>query len=189
MLTPKARTYTLPVNPKSVTNADCSGVMRKSGKGLIKKMDTDADAQSKNLKSAINGVMRKSGKGLIKKTDIDADAQSKNMQTTTVNLKSATNGVMRKGGNGFKKTDIDADAQSKNSATTLTTTKHCTEEILMKKKKRSRVDFESSKRKYEDRMAEQNKTKRRTIMVDFHEMPTPAKDPCAPKRCWERRRF
>ncbi|PHU30446.1 hypothetical protein BC332_02539 [Capsicum chinense] len=49
--------------------------------------------------------------------------------------------------------------------------------------------FESSKRKYEERLAEQSEAKRRIVMVDFHHMPKPAKDPRAPKRCWDTRRF
>ncbi|KAH0730916.1 hypothetical protein KY289_002104 [Solanum tuberosum] len=48
------------------------------------------------------------------------------------------------------------------------------------------MKFEASKRKYEERLAEQRKAKRKTIMVDFHDMPKPAKDPRAPKRhCWK----
>ncbi|KAK4372389.1 hypothetical protein RND71_007773 [Anisodus tanguticus] len=49
--------------------------------------------------------------------------------------------------------------------------------------------FESSKRKIEERVAEQREAKRRIIMVDSHHMPKPANDPRAPKRCWDRRRF
>lgn len=41
------------------------------------------------------------------------------------------------------------------------------------------MKFESSKRKFEERVTEQNKAKRRAVMVDFHDMPKPAKDPCA----------
>ncbi|OIS97480.1 hypothetical protein A4A49_15267 [Nicotiana attenuata] len=178
------------VNLKSATN----GVMRKSGKGF---KNIDSNAQSNNLQTTttinlkLEIIMRKNSKG-FKKTNIDVDAQNKNLQTITVNMKSARevdcSGDMRMSGKGFKKMDIDADTQSKNIVTTLTATKRCTEEILVNKK-RSRVDFESSKRKYEDRVAEQNKAKRRTIMVDFHEMPKLVKDPCAPKHCSERRRF
>ncbi|XP_070013911.1 uncharacterized protein [Nicotiana sylvestris] len=54
--------------------------------------------------------------------------------------------------------------------------------------KSSGMKFESSKRKFEERVAEQKNAKRRIIMVDFHDMPKPAKDPSAPKRCWDRRR-
>ncbi|PHT94494.1 hypothetical protein T459_02376 [Capsicum annuum] len=49
--------------------------------------------------------------------------------------------------------------------------------------------FESRKRKYEERLAVQSEAKRRIVMVDFHRMPKPAKDPRAPKRCWDTRRF
>ncbi|PHU30447.1 hypothetical protein BC332_02540 [Capsicum chinense] len=48
--------------------------------------------------------------------------------------------------------------------------------------------FESRKRKYEERLAVQSEAKRRIVMVDFHRMPKPAKDPRAPKRCWDTRR-
>ncbi|CAN4110498.1 unnamed protein product [Withania somnifera] len=52
------------------------------------------------------------------------------------------------------------------------------------------MKFESSKRKFEERFAEQRKAKRRIITVDFHNMPKPANDSRAPKRhCWNRRRF
>ncbi|OIT27296.1 hypothetical protein A4A49_22057 [Nicotiana attenuata] len=54
--------------------------------------------------------------------------------------------------------------------------------------KSSGMKFESSKRKFEERVAEQKNAKRRIIMVDFHDMPKPAKDPSAPKRCWDKRR-
>ncbi|KAK4372192.1 hypothetical protein RND71_007576 [Anisodus tanguticus] len=51
------------------------------------------------------------------------------------------------------------------------------------------MKFESSKRKFEERLTEQREAKRRIIMVDFHDMPKPANDPRAPIRCWDRRRF
>ncbi|KAF3633646.1 hypothetical protein FXO37_26944 [Capsicum annuum] len=40
--------------------------------------------------------------------------------------------------------------------------------------------FESSKKKFEERFTEQKESKRRIVMVDFHDMPKPAKDPRAP---------
>ncbi|WMV10859.1 hypothetical protein MTR67_004244 [Solanum verrucosum] len=51
--------------------------------------------------------------------------------------------------------------------------------------------FESSKRKFEERLAEQREAKRRIIMVDSHDMPKLANDDShAPKRrCWGRKRF
>ncbi|WMV10860.1 hypothetical protein MTR67_004245 [Solanum verrucosum] len=50
------------------------------------------------------------------------------------------------------------------------------------------MKFEASKTKYEKRLAEQRKAKRKTIMVNFHDMPKSAKDPRAPKRhCWNRK--
>uniref|UniRef100_M1A778 Uncharacterized protein n=1 Tax=Solanum tuberosum TaxID=4113 RepID=M1A778_SOLTU len=54
---------------------------------------------------------------------------------------------------------------------------------VMKKK------FESSKRKFEQRLADQREAKRRIVLVDFHQMPKAANDPPAPKRCWNRKRF
>ncbi|OIT29792.1 hypothetical protein A4A49_16419 [Nicotiana attenuata] len=155
---------------------------------------TNIETQGKNMNTTVTS-MSKNCTGGSKKIKLpikkhkqldDGDQKGRKqsqiniLQTTTIiNLKSATKvdciKVMRKSGKDFKETDSDADAQSKNT--------------VLVKKKRSRVDFESSKRKYEDRLAEQNKAKRRTIMVDFHEMPKPANDPCAPKRCWNRRRF
>ncbi|XP_019265428.1 PREDICTED: histone H3.v1-like [Nicotiana attenuata] len=66
----------------------------------------------------------------------------------------------------------------------------CTVATLMQKPTQSGMKFESSKRKFEERVAEQKNAKRRIIMVDFHDMPKLAKDPSAPKRCWDsRRRF
>ncbi|KAG5627392.1 hypothetical protein H5410_012610 [Solanum commersonii] len=47
--------------------------------------------------------------------------------------------------------------------------------------------FESSKRKFEQRLADQRETKRRIVLVDFHQMPKAANDPRAPKRCWNRK--
>ncbi|KAL3380786.1 hypothetical protein AABB24_001108 [Solanum stoloniferum] len=49
--------------------------------------------------------------------------------------------------------------------------------------------FESSKRKFEQRLADQREAKRRIVVVDFHQMPESANDPPAPKRCWNRKRF
>ncbi|KAK4738319.1 hypothetical protein R3W88_002016 [Solanum pinnatisectum] len=49
--------------------------------------------------------------------------------------------------------------------------------------------FESSKRKFEQRLADQREAKRRIVLVDFHQMPKAANDPPAPKRCWSRKRF
>ncbi|MCD7447458.1 hypothetical protein HAX54_029724 [Datura stramonium] len=49
--------------------------------------------------------------------------------------------------------------------------------------------FESSKRKFEERLAEQREAKRRIVMVDFRDMPKPVNDPRAPRCCWDRRRF
>ncbi|KAH0730950.1 hypothetical protein KY289_002138 [Solanum tuberosum] len=49
--------------------------------------------------------------------------------------------------------------------------------------------FESSKRKFEQRLADQREAKRRIVLVDFHQMPKAANDPPAPKRCWNRKRF
>ncbi|KAK6804134.1 hypothetical protein RDI58_001918 [Solanum bulbocastanum] len=49
--------------------------------------------------------------------------------------------------------------------------------------------FESSKRKFEQRLADQRDAKRRIVLVDFHQMPKAANDPPAPKRCWNRKRF
>ncbi|KAG5628050.1 hypothetical protein H5410_013268 [Solanum commersonii] len=43
--------------------------------------------------------------------------------------------------------------------------------------------FESSKRKFEERLAEQKTTKRRIIMVDHHDMPKLPNDPHATRRC------
>ncbi|KAH0730932.1 hypothetical protein KY285_001846 [Solanum tuberosum] len=48
--------------------------------------------------------------------------------------------------------------------------------------------IESSKRKFEERLAEQRESKRRIVMVDFHNMLKSANDSHAPKRCWDRRR-
>uniref|UniRef100_M1CD87 Uncharacterized protein n=1 Tax=Solanum tuberosum TaxID=4113 RepID=M1CD87_SOLTU len=49
--------------------------------------------------------------------------------------------------------------------------------------------FELSKRKFEERLADQREAKRRIVVVDFHQMPKSANDPPAPKRCWNRKRF
>ncbi|KAH0733054.1 hypothetical protein KY285_001545 [Solanum tuberosum] len=51
--------------------------------------------------------------------------------------------------------------------------------------------FESSKRKFEERLAEQKTAKRRIIMVDHHDMPKLPNDPPATRRCWNgnRKRF
>lgn len=52
------------------------------------------------------------------------------------------------------------------------------------------MKFESSKRKFEERLAEQRKAKRRTVMVDFNDMPKPADDSRAPKKhYWDRKKF
>ncbi|KAH0782377.1 hypothetical protein KY290_001975 [Solanum tuberosum] len=48
--------------------------------------------------------------------------------------------------------------------------------------------FESSKRKFEQRLADQREAKRRIVLVDFHQMPKAANDPRAPKRCWNRKK-
>ncbi|WMV10325.1 hypothetical protein MTR67_003710 [Solanum verrucosum] len=48
--------------------------------------------------------------------------------------------------------------------------------------------FESSKRKFEERLAEQKTAKRRIIMVDHHDMPKLPNDPPATRRCWNRNR-
>ncbi|KAK6803658.1 hypothetical protein RDI58_001442 [Solanum bulbocastanum] len=48
--------------------------------------------------------------------------------------------------------------------------------------------FESSKRKFEERLAEQKTAKRRIILVDYHDMPKLANDPPATRRCWNRNR-
>ncbi|KAK6803783.1 hypothetical protein RDI58_001567 [Solanum bulbocastanum] len=48
--------------------------------------------------------------------------------------------------------------------------------------------FESSKRKFEERLAEQKTSKRRIIMVDYCNMPKTANDPPATRRCWNRNR-
>lgn len=48
--------------------------------------------------------------------------------------------------------------------------------------------FELSKRKFEERLADQREAKRRIVVVDFHQMPKAANDPPAPKRCWNRKR-
>ncbi|WMV10885.1 hypothetical protein MTR67_004270 [Solanum verrucosum] len=48
--------------------------------------------------------------------------------------------------------------------------------------------FESSKRKFEQRLADQREDKRRIVLVDFHQMPKAANDPRAPKRCWNRKK-
>ncbi|KAK4737813.1 hypothetical protein R3W88_001510 [Solanum pinnatisectum] len=48
--------------------------------------------------------------------------------------------------------------------------------------------FESSKRKFEERLAEQKTSKRRIIMVDYRNMPKTANDPPATRRCWNRNR-
>ncbi|MCD9642253.1 hypothetical protein HAX54_028944, partial [Datura stramonium] len=42
--------------------------------------------------------------------------------------------------------------------------------------------FESSKRKFE-KVSRQREAKRRTVMVDFHDMSKPSNDPRAPRRC------
>ncbi|KAK4738288.1 hypothetical protein R3W88_001985 [Solanum pinnatisectum] len=73
-----------------------------------------------------------------------------------------------------------------------TTTQNSIVVIPMQKEtqniKSMEMKFEASKTKYEKRLAEQRKAKRKTIMVDFHDMPKPAKDPRAPKRhCWNRK--
>ncbi|PHT60203.1 hypothetical protein CQW23_02566 [Capsicum baccatum] len=44
--------------------------------------------------------------------------------------------------------------------------------------------FESSKRKYEERLAEEREAKRRIVMVDFNRMPKPANGSRAPRRRW-----
>ncbi|KAG5627402.1 hypothetical protein H5410_012620 [Solanum commersonii] len=48
--------------------------------------------------------------------------------------------------------------------------------------------FELSKRKFEERLADQREAKRRIVVVDFHQMPKAANDPPGPKRCWNRKR-
>ncbi|KAK4721504.1 hypothetical protein R3W88_011737 [Solanum pinnatisectum] len=52
------------------------------------------------------------------------------------------------------------------------------------------MKFESSKRKFEEKWAEQRKFKRKTVMVDFHDVPKSSKDSRAPRRhYWNRKRF
>ncbi|WMV10049.1 hypothetical protein MTR67_003434 [Solanum verrucosum] len=48
--------------------------------------------------------------------------------------------------------------------------------------------FESSKRKFEERLAEQKTAKRQIVLVDYHDMPKLANDPPATRRCWNRNR-
>ncbi|KAK6804115.1 hypothetical protein RDI58_001899 [Solanum bulbocastanum] len=72
---------------------------------------------------------------------------------------------------------------SQNSAIARPMQKETQSDSDMKKK------FESSKRKFEQRLADQREAKRRIVVVDFHQMPKSANDPPAPKRCWNRKRF
>ncbi|KAK6804116.1 hypothetical protein RDI58_001900 [Solanum bulbocastanum] len=52
------------------------------------------------------------------------------------------------------------------------------------------MKFESTKRKFEERMTEQREVKRGTIKVDFHDMPKHANDSRSLRRhCWNRKRF
>ncbi|KAG5609838.1 hypothetical protein H5410_021119 [Solanum commersonii] len=45
-------------------------------------------------------------------------------------------------------------------------------------------------KKFEERLAEQRKAKRKTALVDFHDMPKPTEAYCAPRRhCLNRKRF
>uniref|UniRef100_A0A3Q7EH89 Uncharacterized protein n=1 Tax=Solanum lycopersicum TaxID=4081 RepID=A0A3Q7EH89_SOLLC len=48
--------------------------------------------------------------------------------------------------------------------------------------------FESSKRKFEQRLTDEREAKRRIVLVDFRQMPKDANDPPVPKRCWNRKR-
>ncbi|KAG5627432.1 hypothetical protein H5410_012650 [Solanum commersonii] len=108
---------------------------------------------------------------------------------------------------GFKKMECDHDTKKKReegAQQTQRTRKECTTGLTkmnvatkpvqvvksMQKGTQSINDmkkkFESSKRKFEERLAEQREAKRRIIMVDFHDMPKLANDDSrAPRRrCW-----
>ncbi|KAM3358454.1 hypothetical protein P3S68_021385 [Capsicum galapagoense] len=78
----------------------------------------------------------------------------------------------------------DHSAQKRNNCSSITRPiQKETESISYMKK------FESSKRKYEERLTEEREAKRRIVMVDFHRMPKPANGHHAPKRrWWERKR-
>ncbi|PHT60206.1 hypothetical protein CQW23_02569 [Capsicum baccatum] len=78
----------------------------------------------------------------------------------------------------------DHSAQKRNNCSSITRPiQKETESISYMKK------FESSKRKYEERLTEEREAKRRIIMVDFHRMPKPANGHRASKRrWWERKR-
>uniref|UniRef100_M1CD97 Uncharacterized protein n=1 Tax=Solanum tuberosum TaxID=4113 RepID=M1CD97_SOLTU len=71
---------------------------------------------------------------------------------------------------------------SQSSAVARPMQKEIQSDTDMKKK------FESSKRKFEQRLADQREAKRRIVLVDFHQMPKAANDPRAPKRCWNRKK-
>uniref|UniRef100_A0A3Q7EJ15 Uncharacterized protein n=1 Tax=Solanum lycopersicum TaxID=4081 RepID=A0A3Q7EJ15_SOLLC len=71
---------------------------------------------------------------------------------------------------------------SQSSAVARPIPKETQSDTDMKKK------FESNKRKFEQRLADEREAKRRIVLVDFRQMPKAAYDPPAPKRCWNRKR-
>ena len=72
---------------------------------------------------------------------------------------------------------------SQSSAVARPIPKETQSDTDMKKK------FESSKRKFEQRLADEREAKRRIVLLDFRQMPKASNDPPAPKRCWNRKRF
>ncbi|WMV10910.1 hypothetical protein MTR67_004295 [Solanum verrucosum] len=98
-----------------------------------------------------------------------------------------------------KKLLYDCSPQKQSSYRSITRTMHKTTQSSavvrpMQKEtqniKNMEMKFQSSKRKLKERLAEQRKIKRRTVMVDFQDMPKPVNDSRAPRRhCWDRNKF
>ncbi|KAK4379699.1 hypothetical protein RND71_001561 [Anisodus tanguticus] len=158
-----------------------------SEKQSFKKTDIDADTQGKNMNSVTS--MSKNYSGDSRKIQVSI---KKHKGTEEFENRTTTTGVPRNAA--IKRVEV-APPRDKQFIGTCSGQKRRHSEgkeqnnyniVGKDSKKRLAMDFESSKRKFEERFAEQNKAKRRMVMVDFHDMPKPAKDT---KRCWDRRRF
>ncbi|KAG5627355.1 hypothetical protein H5410_012573 [Solanum commersonii] len=98
-----------------------------------------------------------------------------------------------------KKLLYDCSPQKQSSYRSITRTMHKTTQssivVRPMQKETQNIEnmemkFQSSKRKLKERLAEQRKIKRRTVMVDFQDMPKPVNDSRAPRRhCWDRNKF
>ncbi|KAH0765512.1 hypothetical protein KY285_001383 [Solanum tuberosum] len=151
----------------------------------------------KQLKKQSHKGFKKMETDRIQHKRIDSDAEKKTptqCRTESTARKQCTSGLTKTMPASLKKMNVatervQAPPHQQSNCSAITRSIHSSAPMQKETQSINEIKkFESSKRKFEERLAEQKTAKRRIVLVDYHDMPKLANDPPATRHCWNRNR-